>query len=249
MLFSLFTNHAPRTRTVTPAEMASGALPRAGHPQHERTEAPPVGAPASATVTTRSAAPTSSADSDGDRQHSVPESFEQLYDQYYPFVRRTVRRFGVADAALEDLCQEVFIVIHRRWAEFEGRSKLTTWVYRIVANSVLNHFRTKRRKPLEPASGSAELAALSSAAMDPEDSLAQKRAAAVAREIVMAMPEARRMAFVLVELEGMSYSEAAEALEESGDTVRARVRAARLEFTRHAQRYLNLTAMGVDHGR
>ena len=81
---------------------------------------------------------------------------------------------------------------------------------------------------------------------DPEQSASREQAARLARAIVLSLPEEKRMAFVLVELEGMSYAEAAETLDQSCDAVRARVRAARIEFSRQARRFARQQS-GVGH--
>lgn len=169
-------------------------------------------------------------------------TFEALYDEYCAFVARTVRRLGVADEAVDDVCQEVFVVIYRRLHEFEGRAKLKTWVYRITANVVLNQNRTQRRKAPHQSNGAqVDPEDLATTIPGPEATMRQSQAAAFARTILMNMTEPRRMAFVLVELEGMSYAEAAVALGETFDAVRARVRAARSEFERHVRLMDSLT--------
>lgn len=160
-------------------------------------------------------------------------SFEALYDEFYPFVARTVRRLGVAEEARDDVCQEVFVVIYRRLGEFEGRAKLKTWVYRITANVVFNQNRSERRKaPHHRLGALVDPEELAAGSPGPETAVRQTQAADLARTILMNMSEPKRMAFVLVELEGMSYGEAAASLDETFDAVRARVRAARLEFSR-----------------
>jgi len=168
-------------------------------------------------------------------------SFEALYEAHYAFVARTVRRLGVSQEAVEDVCQEAFVVIHRRLPEFEGRAKIQTWIYRIVAMTVLNQARTQGRKaPHSRGPGAIDPAELAAAGPGPEASAGQVQAAELARNILMSMSEPKRMAFVLVELEGMSYAEAATSLEETFDTVRARVRAARVEFAQKARRLRSL---------
>src|SRR5688572_631436 len=54
-------------------------------------------------------------------------SVRQIFDEHARYVWRTLRHLGVADADLEDVCQEVFVTVHRKLPEFEGRSKLRTW--------------------------------------------------------------------------------------------------------------------------
>ncbi|WP_437873491.1 RNA polymerase sigma factor [Sorangium sp. So ce363] len=57
-------------------------------------------------------------------------SFEQLFFEHAPFVWRALRRLGVHEADAEDVCQEVFMIVHRRLASFEGRSSVQTWLGR-----------------------------------------------------------------------------------------------------------------------
>jgi RNA polymerase sigma-70 factor (ECF subfamily) len=58
--------------------------------------------------------------------------FDVVYEEQMEFVWRTVRRMGVRTADVDDVVQEVFVIVHRRLAEFEGRAKLKTWVFRIL---------------------------------------------------------------------------------------------------------------------
>ena len=50
-----------------------------------------------------------------------PPGFEVVYDQYFDFAWRNLRRLGVPPAQLDDAVQDTFVVVHRRLAEFEGR--------------------------------------------------------------------------------------------------------------------------------
>ena len=56
----------------------------------------------------------------------------QIYEQYFDFVWRSLRRLGVAAADLEDAAQDVFEVVHRRLEVFERRSTIKTWVFGIA---------------------------------------------------------------------------------------------------------------------
>src|SRR6185436_19202677 len=68
--------------------------------------------------------------------------FEEVYEQNVTFVWRSARRLGVADAAIDDVVQEIFVVVHRRLREFEGRSSLKTWLFAIVLRVVRDHRRS-----------------------------------------------------------------------------------------------------------
>ena len=59
----------------------------------------------------------------------------QIFREYAPFVWRGLRRLGVPECDVEDVCQEVFVVVHRKLGDFEGRSSLRTWIYGICART------------------------------------------------------------------------------------------------------------------
>jgi RNA polymerase sigma-70 factor, ECF subfamily len=80
---------------------------------------------------------------------SVDHSVSQLYRAHASFVERVLRRSGVASRDLADATQDVFVVAHRKLADFEGRSSPRTWLYRIAWN-VASEYRRRafRRREL-----------------------------------------------------------------------------------------------------
>ncbi len=164
--------------------------------------------------------------------------FDAVYAELFPFVWRTARRLGVADAALDDVCQEVFVAVYRGLAQFTGRSSLKSWVFGILQNSVRMHRRTLARKspnlrshapPIDPSE-------LSSEQPSPHDLLCGAEARQLAHDLLEEMAEDKRSVFVLVELEQWSVIQAAEALNENVNTIHARLRAAREQFAKGAAR-------------
>src|SRR5689334_3823793 len=71
---------------------------------------------------------------------------QQIFTEYAAFVFRTLRRLGVADADVDDLCQDVFVVVHRKHAEFKGQASLRTWLYAICIHTASNHRRRFRAR-------------------------------------------------------------------------------------------------------
>src|SRR5688572_24262740 len=59
-------------------------------------------------------------------------SLRALYEEHFQFVWRSLRRLGVREADVPDAVQDVFLVVHRKLPEFEGRSKVTTWLFGIA---------------------------------------------------------------------------------------------------------------------
>lgn len=189
-----------------------------------------------------SAEDSASTDNSALTDEAAPVDFETVYNEHFAFVWRVARRQGVATEHLDDVCQEVFIVVHRKLPEFEQRAKLKTWIYQIVTNVVRNQRRSVQRKSVHARSQGEVLDPdeVDGNFLGPEVLTRRSEAAEAAREILMNMSEKHRMAFLLIELEGMSLKEVAEATDESFHTVRSRVRAARAEFQRHARRLRNV---------
>jgi RNA polymerase sigma-70 factor, ECF subfamily len=154
-------------------------------------------------------------------------TFAEVYDVQFDFVWRSARRLGVSALHLDDVVQEVFLVVHRRLAEFEARSSLKTWLFAITRRVVGDYRRSARRKPSEPI-GNFEPAANPSCAADAQ--LARDEDARLLYALLDELDEDKREVFVLAELEQVSGPEIAAALGENLNTVYARLRAARSAF-------------------
>ncbi len=155
------------------------------------------------------------------REVVVP-SFDEIYEAHFAFVWRVLRTFGVPDAGLDDAAQDVFVVVHRRLPEFEGRSAITTWLFAIARRVAGSHRRKDgRTEPLvdEPAGTSDTFAALSRA-----------QAAATVMSILETMDDDKRIVFALVELEQLSVPEVARMLDLKLNTAYSRLRLARHAF-------------------
>ena len=158
--------------------------------------------------------------------------FAALFRAHAPFVWRVLRRYGVREADLEDTCQEVFVVVHRRLAEFEERAQLRTWIYEIARRVALAESRK--------VSGRREVAETDReepcVALRPDQQLDDKRALAWLEEALASLSEPKREAFVLYELEEMTLAEVAEALGCGLNTAHYRVTTARDELRAFGKR-------------
>ena len=150
---------------------------------------------------------------------------EAVYDQHAPFVLRVLRGLGVTDDRLDDAVQDVFIVVHRRLAEFEARSSLTTWLY-AIARRVASQYRRSAAARRE---GAGDLDAVAGDASPFEDAQ-RKEAARVLGEILDELDDDKRDVFVLMELEQLSAPDAARVLDIPVNTVYSRLRLARARF-------------------
>ena len=155
-------------------------------------------------------------------------SFDDVYAAHVGFVWRVLRACGVPPEQIEDAAQDVFVVVHRRLADFEGRAAITTWLFSITRKVATRH---RRRAPLPPDPPSAP-----AAAPDPFDQVARSEAAATINAILDRMDEDKRLVFALVELEQLSVADVARMLDINPNTAHSRLRLARAEFTAAVRR-------------
>ena len=159
---------------------------------------------------------------------------EQVCERYFAFVWRNVRRLGVADSAVDDVVQDVLLVVHRRFAEFEWRSSLETWLFGILLRIVSKHRRSLRRRtehePLDERLGQAL------ATGDLVRDLEHRDAARLLQRLLDSLSDEKRAMVVAVEVEQMTIPEAAEALGIPITTAQTRLRTGRRELAQAVTR-------------
>ena len=159
-------------------------------------------------------------------------SFRAVYDQYAPFVWRVLRRLGVRPADLEDVCQEVFVVVHRKLPEFAQRSSLRTWLYGIAVRCASDQRRrahVQRETPTDRVADSAVEA-------PQPGTVAARQARALLDTIIDGLDDDKRAVFVLFELEELPMAEVAEVVGCPPQTAYSRLHAARAAVTAAVQR-------------
>jgi RNA polymerase sigma-70 factor, ECF subfamily len=159
------------------------------------------------------------------RDTEIP-SFEQVYDAHFDFVWRYCLNHGVPHSAIDDVVQEIFIVVHRKLATFEGRSSLRTWLAIISRRVTRDHLRKRGNRTVGEPLDDHDLAAQGG----PAEALEQRAAAKWLDHLLSRMPEIQREVFILHEIEQMTGVEISEALGVNENTVFTRLRAARRIF-------------------
>ncbi len=163
---------------------------------------------------------------------TVRVDFDGIYDQTFDFVWRSLRRLGVPDAQIDDAAQDVFIVVHRRLGEFEGRSSVRTWVFGIALRVASDHRRALRRRGPHESLGDD----VPGTGADPQRAAERLEGLRLLDTVLDALDDDRRAVFVLAELEQLTAPEIAEALSVPLNTVYSRLRLAREDFERAAAR-------------
>ena len=165
-------------------------------------------------------------------------AFGTLYAEYFRAIWRTLRRLGVARAELGDAAQDVFVVVHRKLAEFDGRS-LRGWLYAIAVRVASDYRRGARHRQTLPLAEN-----IVDPAPDPERHSELTESVALLHALLASLDEPKRTVFVLGELEELSAPEIAEALGVNLNTVYSRLRAARAEFDAAFRRHRERTTRG-----
>jgi RNA polymerase sigma-70 factor (ECF subfamily) len=185
------------------------------------------------------AAPRLTSDAAAEYAVSTSLAFRDVYAEHFPFVWRSARGLGVRDAALDDVVQEIFVVVHRRLPEFAHRSQIRTWISGIALNVVRRHRRTVFRKsPHELAKEEApDVDTLRAASPDPYDAAALAEDTRLLERLLDQLDDEKREVLVLAELEEMPVPEIAEALGLKLNTAYSRLRLARQEFDQALARH------------
>lgn len=171
---------------------------------------------------------------DGDRS-----AFNQLVLKYRNRVMSIAARMLRDRVEAEDLAQDVFVKVFSSVQDFRGEALFSTWLYRITANSCLNH--RKRRSDLQLAGdANGRETIISDGASNPHSLLERKELKVALEKAIRALPEERRIVLILRDIEGLSYEEIADSLGLELGTVRSRLHRARLELQGNVKEIFSL---------
>ena len=153
-------------------------------------------------------------------------SVASLAQTHAELVFRNLHRLGVSTSDAPDLLQETFLVVHRRWHEYDAAQPVEGWLWGIALGLVRNH----RRKTMHREVNQRLLRSVESSET-PEDALARARQRRDIQAAIDALEPEKRAVFVMFEMEGLSGQTIGEALGVPVGTVHSRLFAARKELT------------------
>jgi RNA polymerase sigma-70 factor, ECF subfamily len=172
------------------------------------------------------------------------EEFSRLVDLYStPIYRLALKMTGIPTDA-EDVLQNTFLKAFQHLKDFEGRSSLSTWLYRIAANEALMMLRKRRPEVSLGETGTDESenhdyspTQFTDWCCLPEEEFLSSESRAVLDQAIQQLPEIQRIVFVLRDIEGLSIQETSEALSLSQAAVKTRLLRARLHLREELSRY------------
>ena len=156
------------------------------------------------------------------------DAFNAIVVRYRSQVFNLAARFLGDPAAADDISQETFISAHRAIGGFRGGS-LRAWLLRIASNASRDFIRASRRRPADSLDRSLENPSfqVASGGESPEQHALRGELGAEIQRAILSLHEDQRAVLVLVDVQGLSYEEAAQAVGASIGTVKSRLNRAR----------------------
>lgn len=164
------------------------------------------------------------------------DAFAALVDEFSPKLHRLALRMLNDPYEAEDILQETFLKAFKALDQFEGRSSIGTWLYRIATNEALMRLRKKQPdmvtidEPIETPAGHLVNRQLRDWCCLPEKEFMTGEAQAKLDQAIAELSPALRSTFVLRDLHGFSTRESAEILEVSEAAIKTRLLRARLQL-------------------
>ena len=154
--------------------------------------------------------------------------FDAVYSDHAAFIWRVLRGMGVSEALVEDAVQDVFVVVHRRLAEFDGLGSIKTWLFQIAYRTACAYRRKLRRagdhEPFDDR--------LEARTRTPAEEVERRETLSLVGDLLDGLDDEKRAVLVLADIEEMTAPEIAVVTGAPLNTVYTRLRRARLELSR-----------------
>lgn len=152
---------------------------------------------------------------------ALADAFRATFEAEFGYVCRSLRRLGVSSGDVQDIAQELFVTVHRSWADYDPSRPLRPWLFSYALRYAANYRRLKRHEmPLLRAD---ELTDATTSQPDAGD-----------RDIVLRALDRLdfdfRVAVVMHDLAGFSAPEIADSTGVPLNTVYSRIRLGRTEL-------------------
>lgn len=159
----------------------------------------------------------------GDAERSR-DTFDSVFEAEFDYVCHTLRRFGVREADLEDVAQDVFLGVHRRFDDYDPGRPVRPWLVAFAFRGASNYRRGERRRGERIGEDVPEATVDGRSAAEVSD-----RRRSVQR-VFDQMDLERSVVLLMFDMDGYTAPEIAHALDVPVNTVYSRIRLAREDF-------------------
>ena len=159
--------------------------------------------------------------------------FPMIVDQYSQSLYWKIRSIVLTHEDADDVLQNTFLKAWKSLPTFQGKAKLSTWLYRIAINESLDLLRHQKTSALS--SADADLSVANRLLAD--DYFDGDKSQAVLQEVIASLPDVQRTVFTLRYYDEMKYSEMSEILGTSEGSLKASYHIAVQKITDYVKRY------------
>lgn len=156
---------------------------------------------------------------------SLDERFEAMFREYFSYVVHSLRLLGVQERDLDDVAQDVFVTVHRRYADYDPNRPVKAWLFSFAARFASNYRRLVRHRLESDVDADTVLDAVADT-RGKEESYRQSQLSFL-QHALSSMVEEQRVVLIMHDIHGLTAPEIAEALSLPLNTVYSRVRRAR----------------------
>ena len=173
------------------------------------------------------------------------EAFEKIIEEYQNIVYSIALRMAGNETDAFDMAQEVFIKLYRNLSKFDGRSKLSTWIYRVASNTCLDELKKRKRirdntkslnEEFETADDSVVLEIKDTKPL-PEEEIENSELKETLNSAILKLSDQHKEVIILRDIEGFSYEEIADITNNSVGTVKSRLSRARAALRKILKEY------------
>jgi RNA polymerase sigma-70 factor (ECF subfamily) len=156
--------------------------------------------------------------------YEMSEDCFAAFRREFHYVWRTLRRLGVHESEVEDLVHEVFLVLHRRWKDYDRARPIRPYLFGIAYRVAAAHHRSRAHEVPSPG------LELEDQALQPEQALQAEQARVLVLRALEDVPLQRRAVMIMHDLDEVPMREIARTLSIPLFTAYSRLRKARAEF-------------------
>lgn len=151
--------------------------------------------------------------------------YEVIMRRYNQRLYRVARAILHDDSEAEDAMQEAYVRAYTHLDQFAGRSAFSTWLTRIAVHEALSRLRSRNRHPqVDVTEYDGEISMkITGRSLDPEQNASTAQLKEFLEEAVLNLPESYRTVIMLRDIEELSTSETAEALDLTEENVKVRL--------------------------
>jgi RNA polymerase sigma-70 factor (ECF subfamily) len=178
------------------------------------------------------------------------QDFTQVYQEFYPKILRYLERLTGEREDARDLVQEVFLKVDQGLSKFEGRSSLSTWIYRIATNVSNDRFRSASFQKGKKQTSTDEFiednkedknAWTGERETSAEQQLERKEMSSCINKYIYDLNEDYQKVLVLSDYEGLKNKEIASVLGITLDTVKIRIHRGRVQLKKRMEKGCDVT--------